>query len=204
MKTHWPLLVAAAATLALLVLYQLGWYRSAWVLTIGMICFPVLYTVPAIIWLELSKRRDGSSASGARQHEPQQVSAAGGAPAPPDNLLGLACPHCGLQAMSLWRKWGLVAYGWNKPVNCRVCRQLVEVRSFSVMAWTLPFIFFCVLSSMLMAARWMPYMLALKVLAGWLAIGLAGLVFGIHLRKRGPTDPEVVQSARAAHLSRRR
>ncbi|RRD59004.1 hypothetical protein EII20_00660 [Comamonadaceae bacterium OH2545_COT-014] len=115
--------------------------------------------------------------------------------------LRLACPHCGLQAMSVWRKWGLTCFGWEKPVACHACGQSVEVNSFPVMAWTAPFILFCVLAAALMALGWRQHGLVL-VLAGVLLLtGIGGLLFGIPLDKRGRTDPQAVQRARACRES---
>lgn len=64
----------------------------------------------------------------ARRHVQQVLrqQRAGGGPTatePPllpawQRLLCLACPHCGLQAMSPIRKWGL---GWNRAAPCRAC-----------------------------------------------------------------------------------
>lgn len=82
---------------------------------------------------------------------------------------------------------------------CRACGHLVDVRGFYVMAWAFPFIFFCMLASLLMAAGWKQYGLALMLAGSLLAIGLGGMVFGVKLRKRGWTDPEAVQHACAAH-----
>ena len=110
----------------------------------------------------------------------------------------LVCPHCGLQAMSAPCKWALTAFRWEKPVNCRACGQSVEVRSFSVMRWTAPFIFFCLLASVLMAFDLIGHRLVLG-LAGALALfALGGLLFGVPLHRRGRTDPQAVQRAHAA------
>lgn len=90
----------------LVALYLLGWYRSAWVLAIFLICFPVLYVVFAISWFELEKHRVGKRGNTARSSSPSAEQAHDAGAVPPADLLGLACPHCGLRARSVWRKCG--------------------------------------------------------------------------------------------------
>ena len=114
------------------------------------------------------------------------------------NALRLRCPHCGLQAMSAGRKWRLTLAGWDQPVACQACGQQVQVQSFSVMAWTAPFIFLCLCAAVALAFRWMSvdWAVSLLVLSGLVA--LAGLLFGIPLGRKGRTDEQLVQRARAA------
>lgn len=69
-KAWWPFFLAAAVTGTLVALYLLGWYRSAWVLAIFLICFPVLYVVFAISWFEREKRCGGKAAGTACSSDP--------------------------------------------------------------------------------------------------------------------------------------
>ncbi len=59
MKAYWPFLLAAVLAGALVTLYLMGWYGAAWVLTVLMIAFPLLYVLVAIVWIELRKRWPG-------------------------------------------------------------------------------------------------------------------------------------------------
>ena len=52
MKTWWPFMLAGAVTASLLTLHKLGWYKTAWMLTILIILFPLLHFLFAIAWLE--------------------------------------------------------------------------------------------------------------------------------------------------------
>lgn len=123
-------------------------------------------------------------------------------PPPRASPLRLACPHCGLRAMSAPRKWALTAFGWEKPMPCRACGQQVEVRSFSVMRWTAPFIFFCLLASVLMAFGLIQPQLVMALAGALVIVALGGLLFGVPLHKRGRTDPQAVQRAHAARSAR--
>ena len=100
--------------------------------------------------------------------------------------------------MSAGRKWRLTLACWDQPVACQACGQQVQVQSFSVMAWTAPFIFLCLCAAVALAFRWMSvdWAVALLVLSGLVA--LAGLLFGIPLGRKGRTDGQLVQRARAA------
>lgn len=51
-----PFAVAALIVLTLVGLYLFGWFTAAWVLTIFLIAFPVLYAIAAIAWVEISTR----------------------------------------------------------------------------------------------------------------------------------------------------
>lgn len=104
--------------------------------------------------------------------------------------------------MSCGRKWRLTLLGWDKPAPCRACDLLVLVSSWHVMVWTAPFIFFLVVVNLLFglgvisSAKWGVGLVA--PLAGGLAlVGLAGLIWGTPLSKRGRTDPEAVRKALA-------
>jgi hypothetical protein len=109
--------------------------------------------------------------------------------------LRLDCPHCGLQAVSTLRKAALVVYGWERPVPCQACGQRVEVRSFAVMAWTAPFILWCVVAAVLLALGQASAPLVLAGAALLAAVALIGLLLGVPLYKRARTDPQAVQRA---------
>lgn len=109
----------------------------------------------------------------------------------------LVCPHCGLQAVSVGRKWAMTCWSWDKPVPCRACAQMVVVRAWSAMVWTLPFMVFVFGANVLFAfssisARWV---VAFGVPLALLA--LLGQLFGVPLSKKGHTDPDAVRRARA-------
>ena len=112
--------------------------------------------------------------------------------------LRLGCPHCGLQAMSAGRKWRLTLAGWDQPVACQACGQQVQVESFSVMAWTAPFIFLCLCAAVMLTFRWVPLDWAVALLVLSALVGLAGWLCGVPLRRKGRTDEQLVQRARAA------
>lgn len=104
--------------------------------------------------------------------------------------------------MSCGRKWRLTLLGWDKPVPCRVCGLLVLVSSWQVTVWTAPFIFFLVVVNLLFGlsvvspAKWGVGLVA-PLAGGLVLVGLAGLIWGVPLSKRGRTDPEAVRKALA-------
>ena len=125
------------------------------------------------------------------------------APQPPvlARVFRLTCPHCGLQAVSVPRKWALTCLGWDKPVPCQACAQMVRVDGWPVVAWTAPFLLFMLGAAVLLGLRVIP--------AGWVYVpamlvallGLAGVLFAIPLSKKGHTDARLVERARAAALN---
>lgn len=54
--SYWPFLLAVGITLSLLGLYLLGKFTAAWVLTIFLIAFPLLYAIVAIARMEITAR----------------------------------------------------------------------------------------------------------------------------------------------------
>ena len=94
-----------------------------------------------------------------------------------DRAFGLACPHCGLRAMSAPRKW---VTGWGSVRACKSCGQRVEVDGLRVMAVTAPFTLGC---------------LALAVWALGLPWG-AGILLGAIL---APTDPVLATDVQVRH-----
>ena len=99
----------------------------------------------------------------------------------------------------------MTLFGWDKPVPCRACTQPVWVRSFSVMAWTAPFIAFTLCASVLQAFRLISWdaVLVLVLALLFAAMGVGGLLFGVALGKKGRTDAQLVQRAQAAAAARR-
>lgn len=109
--------------------------------------------------------------------------------------LGLACPHCGLRAMSAPRKW---LSGWGGDGRaCAACGQRVEPDGLRVMLVTAPFILAC-----LAVAVWagihggIAWRSAAAVLVLLAALGGLGYVFGVPLSRIGRTDPERAAAAR--------
>ena len=108
--------------------------------------------------------------------------------------LRLRCPHCGLQALSAWRKWAL---GWDRPVACRACGLAVKVSGFHVMLATLPIAggsFLLAVYGGVMGG--LPYRLATVLLALMAVASVLGYLFAVPLLRATHTDPEAVRRAR--------
>ena len=111
-----------------------------------------------------------------------------------DRAFGLACPHCGLRAMSAPRKWVI---GWGSARVCQSCGQRVEIDGLRVMAVTAPFILGCLALAVWagVGGRFSP-VLALWCLSALALLGFLGYVLAVPLRRVGRTDPQAVAHAR--------
>lgn len=111
--------------------------------------------------------------------------------------LRLDCPHCGLKAMSVGRKWVLTAFGWERPVACSTCGLKVQVLPFPVMLWTAPLMLACLIAAVLLPLRMMGIGVTVTVIGVLTVVAFSGLLFGIPLHKKGRTDPQAVANAHA-------
>ncbi|MDO5625494.1 MAG: hypothetical protein Q4G71_12500 [Pseudomonadota bacterium] len=106
-------------------------------------------------------------------------------------LSPLDCPHCGLPALSVWKKLTL---GWARRVPCGACGLHVTVAPVPALLAALP----CVLAVVATLARWVrdPVSLAL------MGVGAIAATAWLHaawvpLAKAQVTDLGAVQQARA-------
>ena len=114
---------------------------------------------------------------------------------PAARALRLRCPHCGLQALSAWRK---LALGWDKPVPCQTCGLKVEVSSFRAMLATLPIVGGAfVLAVVGGVMRGLPAKPSLVLLALMAVASVLGYLFAVPLQRASYTDEAAVRRARA-------
>ena len=108
--------------------------------------------------------------------------------------LRLRCPHCGLQAMSAWRKWRL---GWDRPVPCQACGLLVAVSGWHVVRASLPLVggafAVAVVAGLVGGVRPGPTLGWLSVVA---LISAGGFLFTVPLLRASHADPAAVRRAR--------
>ena len=113
----------------------------------------------------------------------------------PARMLRLRCPHCGLRALSAWRKWAL---GWDRPVPCQACGLPVLVSGWFVVRATLPLVAGSLALAVVAGLR--GGMSARTIMAWLIALGLCSalaFLFAVPLRRAGRSDAAAVQRARA-------
>ena len=108
--------------------------------------------------------------------------------------LRLRCPHCGLQALSAWRKLTL---GWDQPVACRACGLAVEASSFRAMLATLPVVggslVLALIGGLMRGLPWRSTAVLLALLA---VAAVLAYLFAVPLQRATHTDMEAVRRAR--------
>ncbi len=102
----------------------------------------------------------------------------------------LTCPHCGLPAMSVWKK---LCLGWARDVPCRACGLRVSVSPLPAVAAMLP----CLAVVLAITLRWVrdpATMIALGVLT--LLATCALHLWAVALVRTQITDAHAVAKAR--------